>query len=248
MRRITTVCSVLCSLILMVIVGCGEDPFILLETLEISNIEVGLPSIGPGETTSVEAFVSYSGDETVLLYEWSADDGTVGGSDSRATYIAPGTPGTYFITLRVSDGAVSDERMVQVNVGQEAVESLILDFDTHWPATEPKDKLSYRVNIKSVVSTRTIIQYDITQDMDPFDAFLSIEIGQSPVLPETGIGAEQPSTAKRTIDEVDVSHIISTPGVHIITFYIRPGNRVQNGWLMNEAKIIGVQGTVDPLQ
>ncbi len=55
MRRITTVCFVLCSLVLVVIVGCGEDPLILLETLEISNIEVSLSSIGPGETTSVEA-------------------------------------------------------------------------------------------------------------------------------------------------------------------------------------------------
>ena len=250
MRRITTICFVLCLLVLVVIAGCGEDFSLFSETLEIENIDVSVSSIGPGETTSLEAFVSYSGDETVLLYEWSADAGTIGGTGSRATYIAPGSQGTYFITLRVSDGAVSDENMVQINVGQDTVESLILDFDTHWPAIEHKDKLSYRVNVKSIVGTRTLIQYDITQDKDKFDRFLSIQIGQTDVLPggEVAIGAEQPSTSERTIDQVDVSHIINTPGVHIITFYIRPGDQAQNGWLMNEAKIIGVQGSVDPLQ
>lgn len=248
MRRKTTICFVLCSLILAVIVGCGDDFSLLPETLEIGNIEISQSSIGIGETTVLEAFVSYSGDETVLIYDWSADAGTVGGADTRATYIAPGTAGAYFITLMVSDGAVSDEKTVQIDVGGLGADSLILDFDTHWPATEQRDKLSYRVNVTSVTGARTLIQYDITQDMDEFDASLTIEIGQSPVLSEKAIGAEQPSTAKRTIDQVDVSHIVNTPGVHIITFYIRPGDRVQNGWLLNEARLIGVQGDVDPLQ
>ena len=248
MRRKTTICFVLCSLILVVIVGCGDDISLLPETLEIGNIEISQSSIGIGETTVLEAFVSYSGDETVLIYDWSADSGTIGGTDTRATYIAPGTPGTYFITLMVSDGAVSDEKIVQIDVGGLGADSLILDFDTHWPATEQRDKLSYRVNVTSITGARTLIQYDITQDMDEFDASLSIEIGQSPVLSERAIGAEQPSTAKRTVDQVDVSHIVNTPGVHIITFFIRPGDRVQNGWLLNEARLIGVQGDVDPLQ
>jgi len=248
MRRKTTICFVLCSLALVVIAGCGDDFSLLPETLEIGNIETSQSSIGVGETTVLEASVSYSGDETVLIYDWSADAGTVGGSGSKATYIAPGTPGIYFITLMVSDGAVSDERSVQIDVGGQGADSLILDFDTHWPATDERDKLSYRVNVTSVTGTRTLIQYDITQDEDEFDAFLSIEIGQTTVLPERAIGAEQPSTAERTVDQIDVSHIVNTPGVHIITFYMRPGDRVQNGWLLNEAKLIGVQGDVDPLQ
>ena len=248
MRYKTKICFVLCSLALVVFVGCGEDFLTLQETLEIENIEASVSTIGAGETTSVKAIVTYSGDETVLLYEWTANGGTIGGSGSVATYIAPETPGIYFITLRVSDGAVSDEKTVQINVGAEAVDSLILDFDTHWPAVAHKDKLSYRVDVKSVTGTSVLIHYDITQDMASFDAFLSIEIDQTTVLQETAIGAEQPSTAKRTVDQVDVSNIINTPGVHIITFYIRPGDQVVNGWLMNEAKITGVQGTVDPLE
>ncbi|UCC15908.1 MAG: hypothetical protein JSU58_05905, partial [Dehalococcoidales bacterium] len=139
-------------------------------------------------------------------------------------------------------------KTVQINVSQQAVESLILDLDTHWPATAHKDKLAYNVKINKVVSSKVLLYYDITQDRDEFDAFLSIQIDQTIVLQETAIGAEQPSTAKRTVREIDVSSVIASPGRYMITFYIRPGDRVENGWLMNEAKIIGVQGTSDPQQ
>lgn len=248
MRYRTAICFALCSLTLLAVIGCGEDFPFFAETLEIDNIAIGQDYIGVGETTSIEAFVSYSGDATVLMYEWTADAGSIGGSGSSATYIAPGAPGTYYVTLSVSDGAISDERTVQINVGQQAVGSLTLELDTYWLATAHKDKLTYRVNIKSIESGKVLLHYDITQDQDEFDAFLSIEINQITVLPEMAIGAEQPSTAKRTVNDIDVSHVISSPGWYLITFYIRPGDRVGNGWLMNEAKITGVQGTSDPQQ
>ncbi len=248
MRYRTIVGFALCLLVMLVIFGCGEDLSIFTETLEIQSLEATQSSIGVGETTTIEASVYYSGDATVLIYEWTADGGTVGGSGGRATYIAPGSPGTYFVSLKVSDGVTSEERTVQINVGQQAVESLILDRDTHWPATSSKDKLAYDVNIKKVVSGKVLIHYDITQDQDQFDAFLSIQINQRTVLQETAIGAEQPSTSKRTIREVDVSGVITSPGRYMVTFYIRPGDRVESGWLMNEARIIGVQGTSDPQQ
>lgn len=237
-----------CFLLLVFILGCGEDFLIFTETLEITDLAVTQSSIGVGETTTVEASVDYSGDETVLMYTWTAGMGSIQGSGDRATYIAPGIKGTYVISLRVTDGVISDERTVEINVGQQSVESITLDLYTHWPAAAHKDKLAYNINIKNVVSGKMVIYYDITQDQAEFDAFLSIEIAQTTVLEETAIGAEQPSTQKRTIGEVDVSHVITGPGRYMITFYIRPGDDVGNGWLMNEAKIIGVQGTSDPQQ
>jgi hypothetical protein len=248
MRYKIIACFALCFVLLIFIFGCGEDFPILTETLDITNLTVTQSSIGVGETTTIEAVVNYSGDETVLLYTWTVDAGSIQGFDSRATYIAPGDQGIYVISLRVSDGVISDERTVEINVGKQSVESMILDFDTHWPAEAHKDSLAYSVNIKNVVSDKVLIHYDITQDQDEFDAFLSIQVDQTVVLEETAIGAEQPSTAKRTVDEVDASHIIVAPGRYMVTFYIRPGNRVLNGWLLNEAKIIGVQGTSDPQQ
>ena len=238
----------LCSLALVVIFGCGEDFPILTESLEINELKATQSSIGAGETTTIQASVDYTGDKTVLIYKWTASAGTVQGSDSKATYIAPGNPGTYSISLRVTDGVVSRERTVAITVSQQSTESLILDRNTHWPAVAHKDKLAYNVNVKSVVSGRVLLHYDITQDQDEFDAFLSIQIGQRTVLPEMAIGGELPSTAKRTTDDIDVSSVITGPGRYMVTFYIEPGDRVENGWLMNEAKIIGVQGTSDPQQ
>jgi hypothetical protein len=248
MRYKAVIRFALCCLALAVIFGCGEDFPILTESLEISDLKATQSSIGAGETTTINASVDYSGDQTVLIYKWTASAGTIQGSDSKATYIAPSSPGTYSISLRVTDGVVSRERTVAITVGQQFIESLILDRDTHWPAAARKDKLAYNVNIKSVVSGRVLLHYDITQDQDEFDAFLSIQIGQKTVLQEMAIGAEQPSTAKRTINDIDVSSVITSPGRYMITFYIEPGDRVENGWLMNEAKIIGVQGTSDPQQ
>lgn len=238
----------ICSMILIIVIGCGEDFGLFTETLEIQRIESGQSSVGVGQTTTLEAFVSYSGDETVLMYEWSADAGTIGGSGNTATYIAPNSPGTYSITLRISDGAISDERSIQIGVGQEAVESIIMDFDTHWPAIAHKDKLSYRVNIKSIPSGKVSIYYDVTQDRDEFDAFFSIDINGITVMPEMAIGATQPSTARRTDGQIDVSGVINSTGWYTIDFFIRPGDQVASGWLMNEAKIIGAQGTADPQQ
>ena len=248
MKYKTVIRFALCSLALVVIFGCGEDFPILTESLEIGDLRVTQSSIGAGETTTVEASVDYSGDETVLIYNWTADAGTIQGFNGKASYIAPSSPGTYSISLRVMDGVISSERTVEITVGQQTIESLVLDRNTHWPAVDHKDKLAYNVNIKTVVSGRVLLHYDITQDQDEFDAFLSIQIGQKTVLPEMAIGGEQPSTAKRTTDDIDVSNVITGPGRYMITFYIRPGDRVENGWLMDEAKIIGVQGTSDPQQ
>ena len=248
MRRKTIIRFVLCSVILVVIFGCGEDFPTLTETLEITDLNVAQSSIGVGETTTLETSVDYSGDPTVLLYTWTASAGIITGSDSKAIYIAPSNQGIYSINVRVTDGVISKERTVEINVSQQSIGSIILDRDTHWPALAHKDKLAYNVNIKSVVSGRILLHYDITQDQDGFDAFLSVEIDQEAVLLETAIGGEQPSTGVRTIDEIDVSGFIPGPGRYMITFYIRPGDRVENGWLMNEAKITGVEGTSDPQQ
>jgi len=247
MRYKTIIKFALCSLLLVVIFGCGEDLPIFTETLEVRNLTAAQSSIGAGETTIIESTVSYTGDETVLLYRWSADAGTVQGSNGKATYIAPESPGTYTISLRVTDGVISDEKTTTITVGQQSVDSLILDLDTHWPALDRKDKLAYNINIKSVTGRKVLLYYDITQDKAQSDAILSIEINGAAVLRETAIG--ELSTAKRTKGDIDVTGVITGPGRYVVTFYLlMPGGVVNDGWLMNEAKITGVQGTSDPQQ
>ena len=121
----------------------------------------------------------------------------------------------------------------------------MLSNNTHWPAKEFKDKLSYNVNITRIPETKVIIHFDITQDKDKFDSFLIIEIDGKVVLQDMAIGNEQPSTGIRTIRDIDVTNIIKEPRRYTVTFYMRPGDRTENGWLMNEARIIGVEGSVE---
>ncbi|MBM3210851.1 hypothetical protein FJZ33_01440 [Candidatus Poribacteria bacterium] len=243
------ICFILFLLTLVIISGCGDDiSNIFTETLKITNIKVTPPIVNIGETAVLEATIDYSGDKTVLMYTWKASAGTIGKSGNRVTYIAPNKPGNYTIELMVTDGVISDGEIIEIAVTQQAVPSITMEISTHWPSTDQKDKLAYNVNVKSIVTGRIILHYDITQDQDKFDVFLSIQIGQKTVLEAKAIGAEQPSTAKRTVGDIDVSSAINVPGRYVITFYITPGNRAKNGWLLNEAKLIGVEGTSDPLQ
>jgi PKD repeat protein len=239
---------ILFSIALAIISGCGEDFPILTETLKITNISVSQSILGVGETAVIEAFVSYSGDETLLIYEWKASGGTIGRTGKKVNYIAPSQPGVYTIELVVSDGAISDGEIVEITVTQQTLPSITLDLNSYWPAEVQDDKLAYDVNVKTIATGKVTLHYDITQDQDNFDVFLSIQIGQKTILNAKAIGAEQPSTAKRTVDDIDVSKVITVPGRYLITFYVTPGNRVKNGWLLNEAKLIGVTGTSDPQQ
>lgn len=238
----------LLSFLLVIISGCGEDLSIFTENLKITYINISQSTIGVGETAVLEASVDYSGDQTLLIYEWKASGGNIGGSGKKVNYIAPNHSGIYTIELVVSDGAVSDGEVVEITVTQQALPSITLDVSTHWPAEAQDDKLGYNVNVKSIATGKVTLHYDITQDQDKFDVFLNIQIGQKTVLNAKAIGAEQPSTAKRTVGDIDVSNVITVPGRYVVTFYVAPGNRVKNGWLLNEAKLIGVEGTSDPQQ
>jgi len=237
-------------LTIIFIVGCGSDipTTISNETLKVNGLNATQSSIGIGETTTIEASVDYSGDTTVLMYTWTATGGKVVGNSNRVTYEAPNTPGTYSISVKVTDGAISSGDTIDIVVQQTNNPSIILDLNTHWPAENLKDKLAYDVNVTKVVSGKVLLHFEITQDNDNFDAFLSIQIDQQTVLPEMAIGNEQPSTGKVTTRDVDVSGAIKAPGRYVVALYMRPGNRVQNGWLLNEAKLTGVEGSSDPQQ
>lgn len=248
MRHKNIIRFALCSLALLVIFGCGEDFPILTETLEINSVTVGQSSMDTGGTTTLDASVYYSGDATVLMYEWTADGGKIIGSGSTAVYEAPNAPGVYTIEVTVTDGVVSSGKTVAITVGQQAVDSLTLDTNTYWASDQQEEKLSYSVDIERITGSKVILHYEITQDQDEFDAYLRIQINQQTVLPSMAIGAELPSTAKKTVNDIDVSSVIKSIGRYTVTFYIKPANRTNNGWLLNLAKLTGVRGTSDPQQ
>jgi len=231
----------------LVVIGCGEDINLPMETLKVKDIIASQSTIGPGDTATIEAIIDYTGDKTVLMYTWDASSGFIQGTGSKVTYRAPETSGNYSISLTVTDGAISSGKTIGIIVSQQSTAySLILDKGTYWPASEAKDKLAYDVKVNKISGGRILLHYDITQDKDDFDAFFSIEINNKIIQPEMAIGNEQPSTAKRTIRDVDVSDVIKATGRYMIVLYIRPGNRAQEGWLLNEAKLVGAEGTSDP--
>jgi hypothetical protein len=247
MKAIAVIFLILLSII--TIIGCGEDIPILLETLNVTDLKAREQTVGVEDTTTIEATVVYTGDTTVLMYTWSATGGAIRGTGNSVTYQAPTTPGVYSISVKVTDGAVSSGKTIEVRVAQSSsTVSLILDQDTHFPSENVKDKLVYDVNIAKLSGEKLMLHFEITQDKDQFDAFLSIEIDGKLILPEMAIGNEVPSTGKVTVRDINVSSAIKAPGRYLITFYIRPGNRVQNGWLLNEAKLIGAEGSSDPQQ
>lgn len=219
------------------------------ETLEIKNLKAEKSLLNPGETTTIEVSVSYSGDTAVLMYRWAAEVGSIIGTGKRVNYIAPPVnPGSYSISVTVTDGLISAEKTIGVTVDQQFVDSLILARNTYWPALAHKDKLAYDVRITSLVGGKVLLYYDITQDQDKLDAFLSIQINEKVILAERAIGNVLPSTGIRTMEDINLTNVITGPGRYIITFYIRPGDRAKNGWLLNEAKLIGIKGTSDPQQ
>lgn len=250
MNKIFLVIYLLLILILMAIVGCSEDiPFFPKETLKVEEVVAIEPTLEVSDTTTLEAIVDYSGDRTVLMYTWTVSSGNIQGSGSKVTYKAPNTPGTYLVSVTVTDGTISASGTIEIVVTERSTSSvLIIDRDTYFPAEATKDKLAYDVKVTKISTKKVTLHYDITQKNDKFDAFLSIEINNKVVQKEMAIGNEQPSTAERTIRDIDVSSVITAPGKYMVVFYIRPGDRARNGWLLNEAKLIGVEGSSDPLQ
>jgi len=217
-----------------------------METLKLNDIRFNNPMINVGDTTTIEAMSEYSGDGTALTHVWTTNAGVILGSGSKATYRAPEKAGTYSINVKATDGAISSERTTEIIVEQGAPgSSALLGSNAFFPAQALKDKLSYNLKVTRIPETKVMLHFDITQDNDKFDSFLSIEIGDKVILKDMAIGDEQPSTGIRTIRDIDVTNVITEPGQYIITFYIAPGDRTEKGWLMNEARVIGVEGSME---
>ncbi len=92
------------------ILGCSKEA-----SLTITSFTANPNTVHAGETSTISAVVSYDGDGT-LAYEWSAEDGSISGSGATVTWTAPDSAGTFIIALTVSDGDVSDDATVNVQV------------------------------------------------------------------------------------------------------------------------------------
>ncbi|MFQ6041189.1 MAG: hypothetical protein ACE5PV_10065 [Candidatus Poribacteria bacterium] len=228
----------------IIITGCGEDQLYAPArgALKIVELKSSMTELESGDTATIECQVEYSGQEAFLSYTWNATGGSIKGNGKQIIYTAPEEPGVQTITLTVTDGEVIDQRSITISV--KAISNAItVASDTHWPAKELNDVLRYEVTVDAVFSDRVELKYDINQDRDKVDAFLSITVDGTVVLNKKAIGGFIPSTAERTIDKIDVSDVIQAPGRYTIEFSLELTHLVENGWLLNEAKLLRVEGT-----
>jgi len=83
----------------------------------IEGLSAGLSSVRAGASITIECLASDpEGDE--LSYQWSASGGIISGEGSSVTWTAPTLPGTYVITVEVSDGrdAVGSPKLLRLEV------------------------------------------------------------------------------------------------------------------------------------
>jgi len=224
-------------------ISCGDDGQLYSppkEYLEIEELKSNQTEIEYGETTTITAVVEYSGDESFLSYQWSVTAGNISGHGDSATYIAPDEPGTQTITITVTDEVVITQATVNIVIKPPA-HQLIIGENTYWQATSLNDVLQYDVKVDRILRDKVELRYDITQNKEEAGAWLSITINGDFVLRDKKIGL--PATPKQTIERIDVSNVIKTPGLYTVEFSLSLPNLVKQAWLLNAANIIGVEGT-----
>ena len=111
------------------IIGCSPPN----QPPVITNLTVSEERISPSARDQLECIVSDpDGDE--LEYNWSASDGHISGKGAIITWTAPQTPGSYTITVEVTDdrgGEAAAQMTIAVEVNRPPViESLTAERST----------------------------------------------------------------------------------------------------------------------
>ena len=227
--------------------GCDiSDPL----SLDSEMLDVDLASnsntINIGDTTTISATVTYSGNTDVLVYRWSTTGGRISGEGSNVVYIAPETEGSYTITLEVSDGTVTerDEVRISVNIGA----AIVATPNRYWQGNSFTQTLSFRLNVQQIIQENLRLRYDILQDTARTGAFLSISINGSSVVRNRAIGEVQPLEMIPIADEVDVSSVIREPGNYELTLTLEVVNVMEDAWLLRKIMLIGAEGTITEIR
>ncbi len=223
--------------------GCDiNDPLSLNSEILDVDLTSNSSSINIGDTTTIAAIISYSGNTDALVYRWSTTGGRISGEGSSVVYIAPETEGSYTITLEVSDGTVTqkDELRISVNIGQ----AIVATPNRYWQGNTFIQTLTFRLNVQQIIQRNLRLRYDILQDTARTGAFLSISINGTSVVRNRAIGEVQPLEMIPVGDEVDVSSVIRQPGNYELTLTLEVVNVMQDAWLLRRLMLIGAEGTI----
>ena len=234
----------ICISVLMLI-GCSSDDTLtapMQHTIEISELYLTDLLLDPGETTTVIATFDYSGDEADLIFRWATDSGQIVGDGSTVTYIASNTPGSDTIRLELTDGFANAELSIMVEIV--ALESLLVDSDTYWAVQDEKTPLlKYRVSVTRILQQPVTLRYDILQDKAKTGGFLSLEVDGIVLVDEEAIGEAHPAEGVVITGQINVSRIITGPGVYEIVLTLAVANPIERGWLLQMTELIGAAGS-----
>lgn len=99
-------------------IGCGNDGTEPDNRAPVIQTVTANPeSVGRSESAALQCTAS-DPDNDILVYNWSSEHGAFpnGSSGSLVFWRAPGDTGTYPVSVRVSDGSLSDTETINVNV------------------------------------------------------------------------------------------------------------------------------------
>ena len=227
--------------------GCDINDPLGLDT-EMLDVDLSTDSntINIGDTTTISATVTYSGNTEVLVYRWSTTGGRLSGEGSSVVYIAPETEGIYIISLEVSDGTVTvkDELRISVNIG----DAIVAMPNRYWQGNSFTQSLSFRLNVHQVIQKNLRLRYDILQDTARTGAFLSISINGTSVVRNRAIGEVQPQEMLLIADEVDVSSVIREPRNYELVLTLEVVDVMEDAWLLRKLTLIGAEGTITEIR
>ena len=236
-----------CLISLCVLTGCDiNDPISLDSEMLDVDLASASNSINIGDTTTISATITYSGNTDVLVFKWSATGGRISGEGANVVYIAPETEGSYTITLEVSDGTVTekDELRITVNIGH----AIVATPNRYWQGNSFTQSLTFQLNVQQVIQNNLRLRYDILQDTARTGAFLSISINGASVVRNRAIGEVQPLEMIPIADEVDVSSVIREPGNYELSLTLEVVSVMQDAWLLRKLTLIGAEGTITEIR
>lgn len=240
--------QILCLLCAIgLISACDTENLLSIDKKMIDlDLESEFQTLNIGDTTTIKATVNYSGNSAALVYEWQASGGRIVGDGTSVVYVAPESAGTYTITLEVSDGTVTVQADIRIEV--QIGHAIVAMPNRYWQGNTFTQTLTYRLSVEELFRDNITLRYEILQDTARAGAFLTITINGTPVIRNRAIGAVQPAEPFLIADDVDVSRILTAPGNYEISLSLEVVNVMEDAWLLRKLTLIGVEGTIAELR
>ena len=106
----------------------------------ISSLQAQQEWVTPSGSCQIEC-IAFDADDDSLTYAWSVTGGILSGEGAVATWTAPDTPGTYAITVKVTDGR-GGEATSQLTIGVRVNHPPVIESLTAEPPKVRKAKAS----------------------------------------------------------------------------------------------------------